>query len=63
MRITMRTTTMHLLAALLTTAAGIAQAHPGHGEPLPAHWHAGEAGLWTLGLAAVAIAAWWLRRK
>jgi hypothetical protein len=63
MRLKMRTMIQHLGAGALALCAGIAQAHPGHGEALPVHWHAGEVALWTLGLAAVGIAAWWLRRK
>jgi len=49
------------LTPLLT--AGLAHAHPGHGQPQASHWHATDAWGWALGLAAAALAVWLMRRK
>jgi hypothetical protein len=42
-------------------AAGPALAHPGHGLPGTAHWHASDA--WGLLLVAAVAAALWLARR
>ena len=59
----MRTTNKHFFAALLMSAAGVAQAHPGHGQAALSHWHASDAWGWAIGLAGALAVAWWLRRK
>mgnify|MGYP001609321547 CR=1 FL=1 len=50
------------LLAGLVLAAGLAQAHTGHGLPGSAHWHASDALLY-LGLAVAAAAGLWLNRR
>ena len=50
-------------AGLMTAVSGLAQAHPGHGVALAAHPHASDAWGWALGLAAVALVLWLMRRR
>jgi MYXO-CTERM domain-containing protein len=49
------------LAAVVT--APTALAHEGHGLPGVSHWHATDAAWLAMGLAAAALAWWWIRRK
>ncbi len=53
---------MRTISTILALAAGAAQAHPGHGEPL-LHWHGFDAGGWALALAVAAVGLWLARRK
>lgn len=50
-------------AGLTGLAAGLAHAHPGHGQPHASHWHATDAWGWALGLAVAAVVLWLMRRK
>jgi hypothetical protein len=58
----MRTRNSRLAALALAAAPLLAAAHPGHGAPSTAHWHATDAWGWALGLA-VATLGWWLARR
>ncbi len=53
-------THLFVLGSLLSP---LAWAHPGHGMPEPAHWHASD----VLGFVAAAVAVagllWWRNRK
>jgi hypothetical protein len=59
----MRTKFNRFLAATGAAASGLAAAHPGHGERSASHAHAGDVGIWILGLAVGAVALWLLRRR
>ena len=51
----------HFSTVMLAAAAGLAQAHEGHGLPGPSHWHAGDVAL-VLAAAVVAVGLWLARR-
>ena len=53
----------HSLTALLAVAAGLAQAHEGHGLPGVSHWHASDSVGYVVLAAVVAAALWSTRRK
>jgi hypothetical protein len=52
-----------LYVLLGLAAAAPALAHEGHGLPGSAHWHATDVFGWVVAAVAVAVAAWWIRRK
>lgn len=52
----------HFSTMILLAAAGIANAHQGHGLPGLSHWHASDTSL-LLGIAAVAALGLWLVRR
>ncbi|WP_157263761.1 hypothetical protein [Azohydromonas aeria] len=52
-----------IFAAALGGAAGLAQAHEGHGLPGVSHWHAGDTFGYVVLAAVVAAALWSTRRK
>ena len=53
----------HSLTALLVAAAGLTQAHEGHGLPGVSHWHASDSVGYVVLAAVVAAALWSTRRK
>ncbi len=55
-----RTMIKHFSTLVWLAAAGLAQAHEGHGMPGTSHWHMGEVALL---LAIVAAAGLWLARR
>jgi hypothetical protein len=48
---------------LVSMSTSLAQAHPGHGMPEPAHWHASDVLGFVAVVAVVAGLLWWRNRK